>query len=99
MNLVYVIVFNLVFGALLLINLIYMLFKFFRDISLEQTSYVGQEDTKNKDYSETFCDPVIHEQMGLVRKKFYINFILVEISLITLFIFWGIIFFYKLPIT
>ena len=67
-------------------------------MALEQTSWEGQEDSKNKDYMETGSDPIIWDQINIIRRKFYINFFLVEFSLFVFFIFWGLVIFYKIPI-
>lgn len=96
MKFLIMLLFNVILGLIFLINLIYLLYRYYRDITLEQVSWMGQESRTNKDVSETSEDPVIWDQINLIRKKFYINFILVELSLISIFIFWGIVIFYKI---
>ena len=98
MNLFTLIIVNLIFGLIFIINFAYLIYKLFIDVQLDQTSYVGQELKSNKDYTETSVDPVIHDQLNLLRTKFQINFLLVELSAIILFVFWGIILFYKISI-
>lgn len=98
MNLTFIIIFNLILIILFSLNVSFLIFRYYRDITLEETSWIGQVYKKNKDYSETDNDPVIQDQIKIIRQKFYLNFILVEISLITFFTFWCIMLFYKIPI-
>jgi hypothetical protein len=99
MKLEFVIFFNILTGAIFIINLIYMLIKFYRNIQLEQASYIGQESNSKKDYMEASVEPIILDQLRILRTKYYISFILAETSLIIFFVFWCIVLFYKIPIT
>ena len=94
----FVIIFNIILIIVFSFNICFLLYRYYRDISLEQVSWEGQEDNKNKDFSESSNDPVIWDQINIIRNKFYTNFILVELSLIVFFLFWGIVIFYKIPI-
>ncbi len=76
-----------------------MLFMFYRDIQLEQASYVGQESDGKKDYLEGSVEPIILDQLRVIREKYYLNFIFVEVSAILFFAFWCIVMFYKIPLT
>ena len=99
MDLILVIILNILVVGIFAINLTYMLIKFYRNIQLEQASYVGQESDSKKDYHEASVEPIILDQLRVIRTRYYLNFILVETSLILFFVFWGMILFYKIPLT
>lgn len=92
MSLNTVILFNFVEIFLIIIFGTRLIIKGIENIIHEQTLH------EYTDEDRFYSNEMFMEQVGIVRRKFFVSFYIVELSLILYFIFWGMMFYYQVKI-
>lgn len=86
-------VYNLILNLIIIISGVYFFVKAIEHMMVEEKQYKSEKEEVQDSSFE-----VLFDQLNIIRRKFWHSFYILEFSLITYFVFWGLLFFEKVKV-